>query len=369
MLCTNEIQIYLFSFLFRRMRKQIFINYLNGNCTDEEFKKLLAWMKKESMTISGQRMVQEVWDDYTSDLSEDKIKYDRLLDIIHHKINTDLHSGKPAIGKRPLKNRILQYITQAAAILLLPVLSLLLYSKLSDRDQYIANSHELEVEAPAGYRMNIEFGDGTKVWLNHGSKLRYPYRFDRNCRKVFLTGEAYFMVAHNENVPFIVGTDNLDIKATGTEFNVSAYPEDNIVKTTLVKGQVGVYEKGSSILVKTLQPGECIKYDSQMNNYTSESDDIIKYIAWKDGLLIFKNDSIPEIAKKLERWYNVDVKIINENVREFTFTGTFSEESLSQVLELMSLASPVNYWLTPKVRYPDGSFSRQTVMIGLTKTN
>jgi ferric-dicitrate binding protein FerR (iron transport regulator) len=215
--------------------------------------------------------------------------------------------------------------------------------------------------------MNIEFGDGTKVWLNHGSKLRYPYRFDSKNRKVFLTGEAYFMVAHNKNVPFIVGTRNLDIKATGTEFNVSAYPSDDIVETTLVEGQIDIYETGSDIRIKTLEPGECIKYNSQRNNCTMESGDIQKYIAWKDGLLIFKNDSISEIAKKLERWYNVDVKIVNENVKEFTCTGTFSEETLSQVLELMSLPSPVSYKLTPKVRYPDGSFSKQSIIIGIKK--
>ncbi|MGB8357731.1 MAG: FecR domain-containing protein [Bacteroidales bacterium] len=351
------------------MKKEIFINYLNGNCTDEEFEKLLAWIKEESMTISGKRMVQEVWDEFNSDLSGNKIKYDRLLDIIHHKININLKPSQPVTGKSPSGNRMLQVITRVAAILLLPVLSLLIYTNVSDKDRYIANSNELEVEAPAGFRMNIEFGDGTKVWLNHGSKLRYPYRFDSKCRKVYLTGEAYFLVAHNEKVPFVVSTKNLDIKATGTEFNVSAYPGDNIIKTTLVEGQLGIYEKGTSTRIETLNPGECNKYNSQKNNCTTESGDIRKYIAWKDGLLIFKNDSIPEIAKKLERWYNVDVRIVNENVKEFTCTGTFSEETLSQVLELMSLPSPVKYSLTPKERYPDGSFSKQSVLIGLKKKN
>jgi transmembrane sensor len=351
------------------MRKESFIKYLNGNCTDEEFEQLLVWIKEEAMTISGKRMVQEVWDEFKPDQPGDKIKYDRLLDIIHHKINLNLNATQPPIRESPFGNRIFQVITRVAAILLLPVLSLLLYTKISDKDRYTANSNELEVEAPAGFRMNIEFGDGTKVWLNHGSKLRYPYRFDSNSRKVFLTGEAFFKVAHNNDVPFIVSTKDLDIKATGTEFNVSAYPGDDIVETTLVDGQVGIYERGSNIEIKTLEPGECIKYNSQKNNCTMESGDIRKYIAWKDGLLIFKNDSIQEIAKKLERWYNVDVKIVNENVKEFTCTATFSEETLSQVLELMSLPSPVTYRLTPKVRYPDGSFSKQSVIIGLKKHN
>lgn len=350
------------------MRKGIFIRYLDGNCTDEEFEQFLVWIREQSMTISDKRMVQEVWDEFEPGLSGNKIKYDRLLDIIHHKINIKQNDSQPAIRKSQGR-KVLQIITRVAALLLLPVLSLLLYTKISDKDRYIANSNELEVEAPAGFRMNIVFGDGTKVWLNNGSKLRYPYRFDSKSRKVFLTGEAYFIVAHNKDVPFIVSTRNLDIKATGTEFNVSAFPGDDIEETTLVEGQVGIYKTGSEIRIKTLEPGECIKYNSQKNNCTMESGDIRKYIAWKDGLLIFKNDSIPVIAKKLERWYNVDVKIVNENVKEFTCTGTFSEETLTQVLELMSLPSPVNYKLSPKVRYPDGGFSKQSVIIGLKKQN
>lgn len=97
-----------------------------------------------------------------------------------------------------------------------------------------------------------------------------------------------------------------------------------------------------------------------------ESGDIIeKYVAWKDGLLVFKNDSISQIARKLEQWYNVDVKIEDSGVNEFTCTATFYDETLSQVLELMSLPSPVNYKLTPLKRLPDGSFSKQSVIISL----
>jgi len=351
------------------MSKDIFLKYLNGNCTDEEFEKLLAWIREESMTASGEKIVQEAWNEFIPEVPVDKIRYDRLLDLIHTEMNINPDSARPAVVKRIAGNRIWQVITRVAAILLLPVLSLLIYKMASDKDRYIANSNELEVEAPAGFRMNIEFGDGTKVWLNHGSKLRYPYRFDARCRKVFLTGEAYFVVAHNKNVPFIVSTKDLDIEATGTEFNVSAYQGENIVETTLVGGQVNLYEKGGTAPVKIMEPGECIRYNSQTNNCTTQSGDIRKYIAWKDGLLIFQNDSIPEIAKKLERWYNVDVEIENEKVKEYTCTGTFSDETFSQVLELMSLPSPVRYRLTPKERLPDGSFSKQSVIIGLKKNN
>jgi ferric-dicitrate binding protein FerR (iron transport regulator) len=228
--------------------------------------------------------------------------------------------------------------------------------------------NDLEVQAPAGFRMNIELGDGTKVWLNNGSKLRYPYRFAGKNRKVFLTGEAYFKVAHNSKVPFIVETNNMEVKATGTTFNVSAYPEEGIVETTLVEGKVILYDKARNKEIKALSPSECLKFNSEKNKYSLESGEITeKYTAWKDGMLVFKNDSIAEIARKLEQWYGVDVKITNEKVKDFTCTATFYDETLSQVLDLMSLPSPVSYKLTPLKKLADGSFSKQSVIIALKK--
>jgi len=269
------------------------------------------------------------------------------------------------ISKTPTPKRLLTILTRVAAILLLPVLLLLLYTNLSDKDRYASNLNELEVEAPAGSRMHIELGDGTKVWLNHGSKLKYPYRFDGENRKVFIIGEAYFEVAHNEKIPFIVGTNHLDVKATGTAFNVSAYPGDDAVETTLVEGKVILYEKKNNCEIKALSPGECLKFDVQKNRYSLESGNTLKYTAWKDGLLVFKNDNVEGIAKKLARWYNIDVEITDQKIKEYPFTATFSNETLPQVLELLSLATPVNYRLTFSKKLPDGSFSKQKVIIGL----
>jgi len=351
------------------MTKDLFIKYLNGKCTEKEFEQLLAWIKEESLTASGKRLVQEVWDEFEPAARPvERLKYNKLLDKIHHQININENTNQPIIRRLPDRNRVITVITRVAAILLLPVLSLLIFTLGLDRVQYSENLNDLEVEAPAGFRMNIELGDGTQVWLNHGSKLRYPYRFAGKNRKVFLTGEAYFKVAHNNKVPFIVETNNLEVKATGTTFNVSAYPHEDITETTLVEGKVILYDKARNHEIKTLSPSECLKFNSEKNNYTLESGDIIgKYIAWKDGILIFKNDSIADIARKLEQWYNVDIKITDEKVKEYTYTATFYDETLSQVLELMSLPSPVRYKLTPRKRLDDGSFSKQDVIITLKK--
>jgi ferric-dicitrate binding protein FerR (iron transport regulator) len=261
----------------------------------------------------------------------------------------------------------LTVITRVAAILLLPVLSLLVYTLSSDKYRYDENMSDLEVQAPAGFRMNITLGDGTQVWLNHNSKLRYPYKFTGKDRRVYLTGEAYFKVAHNSRIPFIVATDKMNVKATGTAFNVSAYPGDDFIETTLVEGKVILYDNIRNKEIKALSPSECLLFNPRKNSYKLESGDIQEYISWKDGILVFKNDSISEIARKLQQWYNVDVRITDERVKEFTCTGTFYDETLSQVLELMSLPSPVSYRLTPIKKLADGTYSKQSVVIALKK--
>ncbi len=349
-----------------RMTKDLFIKYLQGNCTETEFEQLLSWIKEASLKTSDRGMIQEVWNEFEPEAGPvERMKYTRILDKIHHQININRNTNQFVIQKAATGNRILTIITRAAAILLLPVLSLLLYTNLSYRDRYGDNLNDLEVEAPAGSKMNILLGDGTKVWLNHGSKLKYPYRFEGENRKVFLTGEAYFEVAHNAEIPFIVGTNRLDVWATGTAFNVSAYPEDDNIETTLVEGKVILYERDNNKEIKALVTGQCLKLISERNAYTLDTVNTEKYTAWKDGLLVFKNEGVEGVAKKLARWYNVEVEIANVKVNEFTFTATFMDETLPQVLELMTLATPVSYKLTKREKLSDGSFSKQKVLIGL----
>ena len=349
-----------------RMTKDLFIKYLQGNCTETEFEQLLSWIKEASLKTSDRGMIQEVWNEFEPEAGPvERMKYTRILDKIHHQININRNTNQFVIQKAATGNRILTIITRAAAILLLPVLSLLLYTNLSYRDRYGDNLNDLEVEAPAGSKMNILLGDGTKVWLNHGSKLKYPYRFEGENRKVFLTGEAYFEVAHNAEIPFIVGTNRLDVWATGTAFNVSAYPEDDNIETTLVEGKVILYERDNNKEIKALVTGQCLKLISERNAYTLDTVNTEKYTAWKDGLLVFKNEGVEGVAKKLARWYNVEVEIANVKVNEFTFTATFMDETLPQVLELMTLATPVSYKLTKREKLSDGTFSKQKVLIGL----
>ena len=350
------------------MTKDLFIKYLQGSCSEEEFNQLVFWFREGAHTSAGKTMVKEVWEDFGPKAGKyERQKYSQILDKIHHKINVSQNSGRRTIGQSSPRSRILTMITLAAAILLIPVLSLFLVTYFGGQHYYADSLSDLEIEAPAGSRMNFELSDGTKVWLNHGSKLKYPYHFGGENRKVFLTGEAYFVVAKNKKSPFVVSTDRLNVKVTGTSFNISAYPEDSFVSTTLIEGKVILYDNRNSRLIKELVPNECLKFDIKANKYSLDSGNIEKYVVWKDGILLFKNDPVEEVARKLARWYNVDVEITNEKVKEYTYTATFSDETITQVLELLSLPTPVSYKLGPMEKLPDGGFSKQKVRIGLKK--
>jgi len=346
------------------MTKDIFIKYLQGVCTEQEFQKFLSWINEGSLRDSGREMVEELWNEFEPEAgTAERIKYERLLDKIHHKINVSQSTNPLKVKQVQAKSRVLTIITRAAAVLLLPVLSLLIYTNLSEKTYYSDNLNDLEVIAPAGSRMQLELGDGTKVWLNHGSKLKYPYRFDGKLRKVFLEGEAYFKVAHNAAIPFIVGTGKMDVKATGTAFNVSAYPDDNFVETVLIEGKVILYESKSKSEIKELLPNESLKFNSQKRQFNLETGNTEKRIGWKDGLLVFKNDPVEDVAKKLARWYNIEVQIDNDKIKKYPFTATFKDETLPQVLELLSLATQVKWKLESSEKLPNGSFSKPKVLI------
>lgn len=347
------------------MTKEQFIKYLQGRCTEQEFEQIMDWIKEGATDSFDQKMAEEVWNDFEPGEPAESLKYNQLLEKIHQQIEYREKAHPVKIPGISTRERILTLLTRVAAILFLPVLSILLYTTFSDKGSYKVNTSELEVEAPAGSRMNFVLGDGTRVWLNHGGKLKYPYQFDGKERKVQLTGEAYFEIAHNQEIPFIVETDHFDVKATGTEFNVSAYPDDEMQSTTLVEGKVFIYSKDDHKELKELSPNQSLLYSGETAKYQLENGNIEKYVAWKNGLLIFKNDEITNIARKLAKWYNVDVEIMDEKAKGYTCTATFTDETLGQVLELMSLPTPVYFKLLPRKKASDGSFAKQKVLIGL----
>jgi len=166
-----------------------------------------------------------------------------------------------------------------------------------------------QLVVPYGKNSSIKLPDGTIAYLNAGSRLIYPSFFKGNMREVYLIGEGFFEVTHDEKMPFIVQTNDLSIEVLGTEFNVSAYPSDKFVETVLVQGKVKLKEKGFQPLKKdyVLEPDQLVVFNRGSAEIKISKVNVINYIAWHEGFMNFESSDLSRIVKKLERYYNIRI--------------------------------------------------------------
>ena len=198
------------------------------------------------------------------------------------------------------------------------------------------------IETPKGGQYQVNLPDGTRVWLNSSSALKFPTRFVPEERKVELKGEGYFEVARDLEKPFRVMSNKQEVEVLGTHFNVNAYPDENGIRTTLLEGSVKVKESGH---LAVLKPGEQSLLKG--NRMTVEEVDTEMAIAWKEGYFMFKNASLQTLMRQLSRWYDVEVTYIGE-IPPTLFSGKVHRNtSLAQTLELLSF-SKVNFKIEGK---------------------
>jgi len=198
------------------------------------------------------------------------------------------------------------------------------------------------VITPRGGQYQLVLSDGTKVWLNSASSLKYPVTFIGNKREIELSGEAYFEVAHNQHKPFRVISNGQVVEVLGTHFNVNAYSDEPAVKTTLLEGSVKVLSNG---IIKTIKPNEQVQImDGSMSIVQV---DVTEAIAWKNGFFYFKDDDIKSVMRQLARWYNVDIKYEGQ-ISQREFSGEISKNiDASKLLDILSLEK-INYQIENK---------------------
>lgn len=192
------------------------------------------------------------------------------------------------------------------------------------------------LSTPTGGQYNIVLADGTKVYLNTVSSIKYPTRFNGDQRMVELEGEAYFEVAKNKDKPFIVKSANQAIEVLGTHFNVHAYNNESVVKTTLLEGSVAVTYKNQKAILK---PGQQSNVADNSNRILIRKVDTEAAIAWKNGRFKFDNADLKSVMKQLERWYGIKVEYRGD-VSDVRFNGgTFMNKNLSEVLKVLELSN------------------------------
>jgi len=195
-----------------------------------------------------------------------------------------------------------------------------------------------KIETPVGGKYQINLPDGSKVWLNSASTLRFPALFSGNTREVELNGEAYFDVAKNKNKPFKVITKDQIVEVLGTQFNINSYSDEGTFKTTLIEGSVKILYKDKVVL---LSPGQ--QFQPSLKNTRVVEADTEEVIAWKNGYFLFRNEDIQSIMRKLSRWYNVEVNYSGD-IPQVGFGGNISRtKEITEVLNVLQLTNAVHF--------------------------
>ena len=204
---------------------------------------------------------------------------------------------------------------------------------------------DISVEAPLGSKSKLYLPDGTLVWLNAGSRMTYSQGFGVDNRKVELEGEGYFEVKRNEKIPFFVKTKDLQLQVLGTKFNFRDYPEDHEVVVSLLEGKVGLNNLLREEKEAVLSPDERAVLNKANGLLTVESVTASNASQWTDGYLFFDEELLPDIAKELERSYNVKIHIANDSLKTFRFYGNFvrREQNIQEVLEALASTEKMQY--------------------------
>lgn len=273
-----------------------------------------------------------------------------------HQLHVRIHHHKQ-------KNQLLTWIRNIAAILLLPLLGLSAYLYYQTNTLKSKSVGLLETTTAYGVRTKITLSDGSEVWLNSGSTLSYPERFTGDKRQVTLSGEAFFKVKSDKDHRFDVQTsDGITVSAYGTEFNVQAYAEEPDIKATLAEGhiQIGQINQSAS---QELIPGEQAVYSRHTQQMQVRKANLLVETAWKDGKLVFRRTPMEEIAKQLSRHFNVNIQLQGKEIFDYTYSATFTTETLAEILSLLEKTAPIRCEIIEPQQQNDLAFTRKKVII------
>lgn len=350
--------------------------YIDGRLSPEEKNQFFDLLcNSENELVFRQLLSENIYAMAEPQLTTNDPDFTRIFHNImeENKIRDIEEAEQRASNRKYLFRKILVQITAAAAIFAFAFI----IARLTMKSETISTEPQASmtvVKAPYGSRSEVSLPDGTSVKLNAGSYISYASDYNRTNRNVTLKGEAYFKVARNEEIPFIVDAGPINVKALGTEFNIKAYDDENTIETTLVTGKVEITQEGATNENQTvgLNPSQKIIFirDEQAflidDKNVSENQvkpvpnimanmlivpevNVEQVLAWTEGKLILKGESLDKLCVALERKYDMTFVFTGEKVKKFRFTGVLLDETLEQVLNVIRLTAPITYSIEGKV--------------------
>ena len=302
----------------------LFRKYLSNSATADEMKELDEWIaSNEDLNDWLENQV----DDSSAEM--DAEKQADILAKIHEKIA--VQSKQKFVLPGWAKT------VAAVALIVLMAASAAIYFR-SNQPNMIQYA---EIGALRGQKASVTLPDGTKITLNSESTLKYSTNYNQSDRAVELVGEAYFEVAKNKKIPFVVKAGKLEIEAKGTAFNIKAYPTDNSISTTLTEGKI---EVKTPLDVLNMIPNERMEYNNTDQTFRKLTlTDAVGSIGWLNDELSFENATLAEVVANFSRIYNIDIQFASESIKEQRFTGKINNNSLLSVLRIISFTSPIRF--------------------------
>lgn len=331
--------------------------YFSGDLTTEEVKLVDDWKNASKGNDDLFKEYFKLWRSMGLLIEMEGVDTVKALRTVNKKIDSEGSSSY----------RFITILSRIAAVLFIPLLAYTLATGFSGNKNARSRNSDTAwqtMSTGVGMRGTIELPDGSRVTLNSGSEIRYPANFIKDIREVKLNGEAYFEVAKDQKHPFIVNTGNLNVEVLGTTFNVSAY--DNMpVEVVLATGSINLFTGDNKLSnsLGILKPDQRAVFNTADNKITVSGVETDKYLAWKEGNIIFRDDSMSDVVSRLERWFNVDIYVLDNEILDYEITAKFHDETLEQVLNLIRLSSGIKYSIEKNSQLKDGDFTRTKIYL------
>ena len=340
------------------MQAELLARYLSKECTSQEYIEVENWLRLSEANVEELKLFEQIWRD-----SNKLNKLDGVIDsnldwsvlqnrIEAEELNEEVGSFKiPPTRTRPAYDSV-SYFSRIAAIITLMLLIGFYGSQFFE--QPVSSDVEpvlKEISMNKGQRGSVTLSDGTLVSLNSESSITLPNTFASDVREVYLEGEAYFEVARLEDKPFLIYVNGTVVEVLGTSFAVRAFPDDDMVRTTVVEGLVSFRPENESIEEGVLlAAGDLGEFDLKQKRLSKEqAQNLAPYLSWKEGYLTFEQATMHEVKKQLERKYDIEVQFAEKDIELLELTAELKSRSLRNVLETISLSLNLSFDLEQEV--------------------
>lgn len=314
---------------------------ISGNATPEEHLQLEEWKAASKSNQEIYKKTLKAWEKSTCWISDESVQQDKLK--VQHENNKQL-----LIRFQKIKRQ--SFIYKIAALFAIPITFGISMYFLSNTPVIEPKAQYCEITSPKGHVSKCILPDGSEVWINTGSTITYnTASFNQQDREIQLSGEAYFEVTKNIEKPFKVVTPAANINVTGTSFNVKAYPESEVFETVLSEGSIEMHLKNQFNQIINLLPEERAVYSDIDKEITIEKVDADFFTSWRNGEILFKDATLNDLVKELERIYDIQFHVVDPKLGEFRFRGMFSyNNNLIDALEKIRRTANIDYYIENK---------------------